>query len=135
MRTGIEETTAGDEWYYELDGRVHGPMMRSALEELLGSSGETVADVRIRKGRGNGLRFVRGRLRLASAPVTTAAVGKFDRPTAAGGAADSTEGVSKRSFFGIATSRRPSAFGFWPTCCFCCLDPSPMRASGNTWRS
>jgi hypothetical protein len=46
-----DETIApGEEWIYELDGRVHGPMTRTALEDLLGSSGDTAADVQIREG-------------------------------------------------------------------------------------
>jgi hypothetical protein len=45
-----ETIPPGDEWYYELDGRAHGPFRRSALDELLGCAGETAADVRIRKG-------------------------------------------------------------------------------------
>lgn len=42
--------TPGEEWYYEIDGRAHGPLAWSDLEDLLGRSGETAADVRIRKG-------------------------------------------------------------------------------------
>jgi hypothetical protein len=40
----------GEEWYYELDGRAHGPMSRSDLEELLNRAGETAAEVRVRRG-------------------------------------------------------------------------------------
>jgi hypothetical protein len=39
-----------DDWYYELDGRAHGPLSWSDLVDLLGRSGETAADVHIRKG-------------------------------------------------------------------------------------
>jgi hypothetical protein len=46
-----ETIPAGDEWYYEVDGRAHGPFRWSALEELLGCSGETAAEARIRKGK------------------------------------------------------------------------------------
>jgi hypothetical protein len=46
-----ETIPPGDEWYYELDGRMHGPFRRSALDDLLGCAGETAADVRIRKGK------------------------------------------------------------------------------------
>jgi len=42
--------SAGEEWYYEVDGRPHGPLAWSDLEDLLGRSGETAVDVRIRKG-------------------------------------------------------------------------------------
>jgi hypothetical protein len=40
----------GEEWYYELDGRPHGPLSRTDLEELLNHSGETASDVRVRQG-------------------------------------------------------------------------------------
>jgi hypothetical protein len=46
-----ETIPPGDEWYYEIDGRAHGPFRRSALDELLGCAGETAAEVRIRKGK------------------------------------------------------------------------------------
>jgi hypothetical protein len=45
-----EPIPPGEEGYYELDGRVHGSMRWSDLEELLGGSGETAAQVRVRKG-------------------------------------------------------------------------------------
>jgi hypothetical protein len=40
----------GEEWYYELDGRAHGPLSRSDLEELLNRSGETASEARVRRG-------------------------------------------------------------------------------------
>ena len=40
----------GEEWYYELDSRQHGPLSRTDLEELLNHSGETASDVRVRQG-------------------------------------------------------------------------------------
>jgi hypothetical protein len=40
----------GAEWYYELDGRAHGPLSRSDLEDLLNRSGETASEVRVRRG-------------------------------------------------------------------------------------
>jgi hypothetical protein len=40
----------GEEWYYDLDGRVHGPLARADLEELLNGSGETGLQVRVRRG-------------------------------------------------------------------------------------
>jgi hypothetical protein len=46
-----ETIPPGEEWYYEVDGRAHGPFRWSALEELLGCSGETAAEARIRKGK------------------------------------------------------------------------------------
>jgi hypothetical protein len=40
----------GEEWYYELDGRTHGPLPRTDLEDLLNRSGDTADDVRVRRG-------------------------------------------------------------------------------------
>jgi hypothetical protein len=40
----------GEEWFYQLDGRVHGPLTRADLEELLNGSGETALQVRVRQG-------------------------------------------------------------------------------------
>jgi hypothetical protein len=40
----------GEEWYYELDGRAHGPLSRNDLEDLLNRSGETASEVRVRRG-------------------------------------------------------------------------------------
>jgi len=40
----------GEDWYYELDGRAHGPLCRSDLEDLLNRSGETASVVRVRHG-------------------------------------------------------------------------------------
>ncbi|HET6325712.1 MAG TPA: hypothetical protein VFG04_13620 [Planctomycetaceae bacterium] len=40
----------GEAWYYELDGRTHGPISWTDLEELLNRSGETALEVRVRKG-------------------------------------------------------------------------------------
>jgi hypothetical protein len=45
-----EQIPPGEEWYYEIDGRAHGPLTWSNLEDLLGRSGDTAAQVRIRKG-------------------------------------------------------------------------------------
>jgi len=50
VRFQDEPIPTGEEWYYELDGRTHGPMRYSDLEELLGRSGETASQVRVRKG-------------------------------------------------------------------------------------
>jgi hypothetical protein len=41
----------GEEWYYELDGRTHGPLSRGDLEELLSRCGETASDIRVRQGK------------------------------------------------------------------------------------
>lgn len=40
----------GEEWYYELDGRTHGPHSKPELDQLLNSAGEAAAGVRIRQG-------------------------------------------------------------------------------------
>jgi hypothetical protein len=40
----------GEDWYYELDARVHGPLSRQDLEDLLNRSGDTALDVRVRHG-------------------------------------------------------------------------------------
>jgi hypothetical protein len=40
-----------DEWYYELDGRTHGPLREAKLRELLECSGETAREVRVRNGK------------------------------------------------------------------------------------
>jgi hypothetical protein len=44
------ELAAREKWYYELGGRVHGPLSWAALEELFSHSAETAAEARIRKG-------------------------------------------------------------------------------------
>lgn len=44
--------TSADEWYYRLDGREHGPFSKVALQELVGSSGETAANIDVRHGTG-----------------------------------------------------------------------------------
>jgi hypothetical protein len=40
----------GEEWYYEIDGRAHGPLSRTDLEELLNRGGETASEIRVRQG-------------------------------------------------------------------------------------
>jgi hypothetical protein len=40
-----------DDWYYRLDGREHGPFTLDALQQLIGTSGDTVSDVLIRQGK------------------------------------------------------------------------------------
>ena len=81
---------AGEEWYYELDGRAHGPMRWSDLEELLGRAGETAAQVRVRKGADGPWSAFRsgGRSTVVSGSVAPAAE-RFERshgmrPVAAG---------------------------------------------------
>lgn len=44
--------TSADEWYYRLDGREHGPFSKVALQELVGSSGETAVTIDVRQGTG-----------------------------------------------------------------------------------
>jgi hypothetical protein len=50
VRFDDKQIPPGEEWYYEIDGRSHGPLSRTDLEELLSRSGETAAEVRIRQG-------------------------------------------------------------------------------------
>jgi hypothetical protein len=45
-----ETIPCSEKWYYELDGRAHGPMRWSDLEELVGRAGETASQVRVRQG-------------------------------------------------------------------------------------
>ena len=60
----------GEEWYYELDGRSHGPISWTDLEELLNRSGETAFDVRVRQGVAGAWTQFRPASR-ADAPATT----------------------------------------------------------------
>jgi hypothetical protein len=50
VRYQDQQIPAGEEWYYEIDGRAHGPLSWKDLENLLDCSGETAAEARIRKG-------------------------------------------------------------------------------------
>lgn len=50
MRFPDEKIPLGEEWYYDIDGRIHGPLLWNDLQELLGCSGETAAHVHVRKG-------------------------------------------------------------------------------------
>jgi len=50
VRFDDKQIPPGEEWYYEIDGRSHGPLPWSDLEDLLGRSGETAAEARIRQG-------------------------------------------------------------------------------------
>lgn len=43
-------TAPEDDWYYEIGGRVHGPLKLSDLTELLDKSGETASEVKFRQG-------------------------------------------------------------------------------------
>jgi hypothetical protein len=42
-----------DQWYYRLDARQHGPFTLAALQELIGSSGETAEQVVVRSAGGD----------------------------------------------------------------------------------
>jgi hypothetical protein len=59
----------GEEWYYEFDGRPHGPLSRTDLDELLNHSGETASDVRVRQGADGAWRAFRARS--PAAPAST----------------------------------------------------------------
>jgi len=52
VRFDDEPIPPGEEWYYEIDGRAHGPLTRTDLEQLLSGCGDTASEVRIRKGAG-----------------------------------------------------------------------------------
>jgi hypothetical protein len=39
----------GEDWYYEIGGRIHGPIARDDLEAMLNRAGETALEVRVRK--------------------------------------------------------------------------------------
>jgi hypothetical protein len=84
MRFPDEQIPPGEEWYYEIDGRAHGPLAWSSLEDMLGRSGETASQVRIRKGAdGPWSAFRRGAQYCpASVPCDTAAE-RFEQSPAA----------------------------------------------------
>jgi hypothetical protein len=67
-----EPIPAGEEWYYELDGRAHGPMRWSDLEELLGRAGETASQVRVRKGADGPWSAFRSGAQMTSTPIVGA---------------------------------------------------------------
>jgi hypothetical protein len=77
-----ETVPPGDEWYYEVDGRTHGPFRWSALEELLGCSGDTAAEARIRKGKEGDWTPFRSGGASARSTGMTAAVVRLDRQAA-----------------------------------------------------
>lgn len=84
VRFQDEPIPAGEEWYYELDGRTHGPMRRSDLEELLNGAGETASQVRVRKGAdGAWLAFRSGAQTIPTPSARATAAGSFDRSPSA----------------------------------------------------
>jgi hypothetical protein len=72
----------GEEWYYELDGRAHGPMSRFDLEELLNRAGETAADVRVRQGAEGPWTPFRSPSLAAGTPPTAASIAESRSPSA-----------------------------------------------------
>jgi hypothetical protein len=92
-----ESISLREEWYYELDGRVHGPMKWSDLEELLSRAGETASQVRVRKGADGAWSAFRSGP--PPAPATTAtASNRFERlPSARSTRRAGSEGIA--SFF------------------------------------
>jgi len=50
MNTPQELPAGTGAWYYRLDGREHGPLTLAALQELVGTSGETAAAIDVRQG-------------------------------------------------------------------------------------
>ena len=71
-----------NDWYYELDGRTHGPLGEAELHELLGRSGETALDVR--HPRGSGRRVDPFRPLHFRGESVTAAEGPFETRSSAG---------------------------------------------------
>ena len=112
-----EPIPAGEEWYYELDGRAHGPMRWSDLEEMLSRAGETASQVRVRKGA-DGLwsAFRSGGKRIRRRPSVPNQPSDSNNRRSRGpwppvvGAA--SRGASHRYSGSIATCRQLSEFGY-----------------------
>jgi hypothetical protein len=84
VRFQDEPIPAGEEWYYELDGRAHGPMRWSDLEELLGGAGETASQVRVRKGADGPWSTFRSGAQTTSSPTVGAeSAERFEQSSAA----------------------------------------------------
>ncbi len=79
MRFQDEPIPAGEEWYYELDARVHGPMRWSDLEELLSGAGETATQVRIRKGADGAWSAFRSGVRQPATPAVVQSAERFEQ--------------------------------------------------------
>jgi hypothetical protein len=94
---------SGEEWYYELDGRTHGPLSRSDLEDLLDRSGETASEVRVRQGPGG----LWSPFRPAAAPAQTAR----SMPQSGAGSARMGRPVSVRRL--ASSSTAAGLGGFW----------------------
>jgi hypothetical protein len=107
-----EQIPPGEQWYYEIDGRAHGPLSWSNLEDLLGRSGETAAQVRIRKGTDGDWTEFRTRLSPVRSPSLSATpVGNLDR-TPAQRRQIRSGGTGFRSFF-LAYRDIAAAVGIW----------------------
>jgi hypothetical protein len=117
---------AGQEWYYELDGRSHGPISWADLEELLNRSGETALEVRVRQGAGGPWTQFRSDSR-AGAPAATsrlsgetqAPLGEASRPRQS--YATTPRGVSRRlihwdivAAIGVWVLLNVVYLSFWP---------------------
>jgi hypothetical protein len=83
---------SGEDWYYEIGGRTHGPIARDELEAMLSRAGETALEVRVRKGTDgswSGYRTEQPSHSLEPAPVSGQHVvsreprdeGAFEKPT------------------------------------------------------
>jgi len=105
----------GEEWYYELDGRSHGPISWIDLEELLNRSGETALEVRVRRGAdGPWTQF-----RSASAPMGGATPGSnWEAPMPSGESArpgQSASPAAHNDFRGLLRTHWDigAALGVW----------------------
>lgn len=78
-----EPIPPGEEWYYELDGRAHGPMRRCDLDELLNGAGETASQVRVRKGADGTWSAFRCGAQSVAAPAVAQSAVRFEQSPAA----------------------------------------------------
>jgi hypothetical protein len=100
VRFRDDDIPAGEEWYYELDGRAHGPMRWSDLEELLGRAGETAAQIRVRQGADGPWSAFRSDAQATSTPTVGAqSAERFEQSPAARPLVQSKSG-GITSFFG-----------------------------------
>jgi hypothetical protein len=84
VRFEDEPIPSGEEWYYELDGRAHGPMRWRDLDELLRAAGETASQVRVRKGADGPWSAFRSGAQTAPAPAASASSSERFVPSSAG---------------------------------------------------
>jgi hypothetical protein len=100
VRFRDDDIPGGEEWYYELDGRAHGPMRWSDLEELLGRAGEAAAQIRVRQGADGPWSAFRSDAQATSTPTVGAqSAERVERSPAARPVVESKPG-GIASFFG-----------------------------------